>query len=218
MKVFRYIPLIPLLLAWPAVAQRKLTEATITYDIVINTSQEQARAADLMDGASSVIYLKGNSIRAEMISPLGTQATLMDGKTGEVTVLKDYGEQRYMIRMNAAEWKHSNRKYEGVVFTYANEYKTISGYNCQRAEGRLADGTLFHVYFSRDLVPVNKDFQYLNRNLPGLAMQYEAAVGSTRVIYTVSSIQFNPIPQTKFDVPKSGYRVLTYTESLGGGN
>ena len=199
-------------------AQRKLTEATISYDIVINTSEQAPQAADLLDGATSVIYLKGSSSRSEMISSLGTQATIIDGKSGEVTVLKDYGEQKYMIRMTPANWKQSNKKYEGVTFTYYDEFKTIAGYKCQKALGKLADGNTFTVYFTRDLLPVNKDFQYLNRNLPGLAMQYEASLGKTMVTYTVSTINFNPVPLTKFDLPRSGYRVMTYEESMGGGN
>jgi len=198
-------------------AQRRLTEATISYDIVINTSNSKPQAADLLDGATSVIYLKGNSSRSEMISSLGTQATIIDGKSGNVAILKEYGEQRYMINMSDENWKQSNQKYEGVTFAYENDFKTIAGYNCQKAVGRLADGTTFTVYFTKDLVPVNKDFQYLNKNLPGLAMQYEANIGKMVVTYTVSSINFNPVPQAKLDLPKSGYRVMTYEESKQAG-
>jgi GLPGLI family protein len=197
-------------------AQRRLTEATITYDIVINTTNKSPQATDLLDGATSVIYLKGSSSRSEMISSLGTQATIIDGKTRQVTVLKNYGDQNYMINLTPENWKQMNKKYEGVNFTYHNEFKLIAGHNCQKAIGRLADSTEFTVYFTKDLVPVNKDFQYLNRNLPGLAMQYEASMGNLMVTYTVSTINFNPVPQTKFDLPKSGYRVMTYEESLGG--
>lgn len=199
-------------------AQRKLTEATISYDIIISTSNVKPQGADLLDGATSVIYLKSNSSRSEMVSSLGTQATIIDGKTGEVAVLKDYGEQKYMIKMTPDNWKQSNKKYEGISFTYMNEYKTIAGYNCQKAVGRLADSSTFTVFFTKDLVPVNKDFQYLNKNLPGLAMQYEASLGKMKVTYTVSSINFNPVLQAKFDLPKSGYRVISYEESKGSGN
>jgi GLPGLI family protein len=195
--------------------QKKITEATITYDIVINTSNVKPQAADLLDGATSVIYLKGNSSRSEMNSSLGTQSTIIDGKTGKVTILKDYGEQKYMINMTPENWKASNRKYEGISFSYENEFKTIAGYNCQKAIGKLADSSTFTVYFTRDLVPVNKDFQYLNKNLPGLAMQYEATMGQLKVTYTVSSISFNLVPAAKFDLPKAGYRVMTYEESIG---
>ena len=200
-----------------AAAQRRLTEATISYDIVINTTNKTPQAADLLDGATSVVYLKSNSSRSDMISSLGTQATIVDGKTGNVTVLKEYGDQKYMITMTRENWKESNKKYEGITFSYVEEYKTIAGYNCQKAVGTLTDGSTFNVYFTRDLVPVNKDFQYLNRNLPGLAMQYEATLGNMLVTYTVSSINLNPVQQSKFDLPKSGYRVMTYEESKGGG-
>jgi GLPGLI family protein len=199
-------------------AQKKLTEATISYDIVINTNNSKPQAADLLDGATSVIYLKGNSSRSEMISSLGTQATIIDGKTGNVAVLKNYGEQKYMIKMTPENWKESNKKYEGIIFTYFNEYKMIAGYNCQKAIGKLTDSSTFTVYFTKDLVPLNKDFEYLNRNLPGLAMQYEASQGKKMVTYTVSNINFNPVSQTKFDLPTSGYRLMTYEESKSGGN
>ena len=193
--------------------QRKLTEAIISYDIVINTSNAAPQAADMLDGATSVIYLKGKSSRSEMISSLGIQSTIIDGNTGDVTLLKDYGDQKYMIKMTPDNWKESNKKYDGVTFSYIDEFKVIAGYNCQKAIGKLTDGTTFTVYFTKELVPTNKEFQYLNKNLPGLAMQYEASVGKLMVTYTVSSINFNPVPAAKMDLPKSGYRVISYEES-----
>lgn len=207
--------MIALVFSAPLFGQKKLTEATISYDVVINTDNKSPQAADLLDGATSIIYLKGNSSRSEMISSLGTQSTIIDGKTGNVTILKDYGEQKYMIKMTADNWKESNKKYEGVSFTFEDEYKTIAGYKCQKAIGKLSDTSTFTVYFTRDLEPINKNFQYLNKNLPGLAMQYEASLGKLKVTYTVSSINFNPVPASKFDLPKSGYRVMSYEESKG---
>ena len=194
-------------------AQKKLTEATITYDIIVSTNNKSPQAADLLDGATSVIYLKGNSSRSEMLSSLGKQSTIIDGKTGDVTVLKDYGEQKYMITMTPDNWRQSNKKYEGITFTYVEEYKTIAGYKCQKAIGHLPDTGTFIVYFTKDLEPINKDFQYLNKNLPGLAIQYEASLGKLMVTYVLSNINFNPVPASKFDLPKSGYRVMTYEES-----
>jgi GLPGLI family protein len=180
-----------MLMSLAANSQKRLTEATISYDIVINTDNSTPQAADLLDGATSVIYLKGNSSRSEMISSLGTQAT----------------------NLTPDNWKESNKKYDGIGFQYFDEYKMIAGYNCQKAVGTLSDGTSFTVYFTKDLAPVNKDFQYLNRNLPGLAMQYEGSLGKLMVTYTVANINFNPVPQAKFDLPRSGYRVMTYEES-----
>lgn len=195
------------------IGQKRLTEATITYDVIINTSNPNPQVADLLDGSSNVIYLKGSSSRSELISSLGTQSTIIDGKTGIVTMLKNYGEQKYMITMTPDNWAESNKKYDAIVFTYFEEYKTILGYKCQKAIGKLLDGSEFTVFFTKDLIPVNRQFQYLNKNLPGLAMQYEASIGTIMVIYTVANININPVPAHKLDLPKSGYRIITYEES-----
>ncbi|GAA4326802.1 DUF4412 domain-containing protein [Flaviaesturariibacter amylovorans] len=203
------------LLSVSAGAQKKLTEATITYDIVINTGTERPRAADFLDGATSTVYLKGNKSRTEMVSSLGTEATIIDDGAKAVFNVKEYGPQKYIIRMTPANWKDANRRYEDVKFSFTSESKTIQGYKCTKAVGKLADGSTFVVWYTPDLVPESTDFQYVNRNLPGLAMEYESNVGSLKVTYTVSKINMNPVPAAKFDLPKAGFRVLSYEESKG---
>jgi len=46
-------------------------------------------------------------------------------------------------------------------------------------------------------------------------MQYEAKLGDKIVTYTVSNISFNPVSQTKFELPRTGYRLMSYEESKG---
>ena len=203
------------LIGFSTKAQKKFTEGTISYDIVINTGTARPQAADFLDGATSTVYVKGNKSRTEMISSLGTQATVIDGASNTITILKEYGDQKYLIQLNPTEWKDANKKYEGVDFVISNETKNIIGYNCKKAVGKLSDGNTFTVWFTPDLVPENNDYQTANKNLPGLAMQYETAMGNLNVVYTVSKISFAPVPISKFDLPKAGYRVMSYAESKG---
>lgn len=199
-----------------ATAQKKFTEGTILYDIVINTSSDKPQNADFFDGATSAVYIKGNKSRTEMISALGTQSTIIDEAKNSIVILKEFGEQKYMINLTPAEWKDANKKYDGVVFTYINDsVKTILGYTCKKAIGKLKDGTSFTVWYTPQLVLENKDFQYANKNLPGLALEYETTLGNLKVTYTVSNISFSPVQAKKFDLPKSGYRVMSYEESKG---
>ena len=150
-----------------------------------------------------------------MVSSLGTQATIIDDTKNTVTIIKEYGDQKYIITLTPADWRDVNRKFENVTFTYSDDTKKIAGYTCKKAIGKLPDGTTFTVWYTPELVPDNKDFQYANRSLPGLAMEYESAMGNLRVTYTVSRISFNPVPAAKFDIPRSGYRIMTYQESKG---
>lgn len=196
-------------------AQKKFSEGTISYDIVINTGSAKTTAADFFDGATSTIYLKGPKSRTEMVSSLGTQATIIDGVKNTISILKEYGEQKYLIQLTPANWKEANRKNDNVQFSFSDETKTILGYKCSKAVGKLADGTTFTVWYTTDLVPENKDFQYVNKDLPGLAMEYESNVGALKVTYTVSKINLATVPAAKFDLPRTGYRVMTYEESKG---
>lgn len=213
MKQFSGFLLVGLLMFIQGSAQKRITEGTISYDIVVSSNEEKPTLASMFDGASSIVYIKGNLSRSEMISSLGTESRIVDAKTGKVTVLKEYGAQRYMINMTPSDWKDANKRYEDVNYTLTDEYKEIAGYKCQKAVGKFADGSTFTVWFTRDLVAEYRDFEYAYRSLPGLAMEFETNVGNLKVTYTVSKISFNVVPASKFELPKSGYRVMSYQES-----
>jgi GLPGLI family protein len=196
-------------------AQKRITEGTVSYDIVVNTGNKNPSIADLFDGATSIVYLKGYMSRFERVSSLGVESTIINGKTGQVNVLKEYGEQKYWITMTPEDWKDANKKYRDILFTFTDEYKEIAGYKCQKATGMMPDGAIINVYFTKDLIADNRDFEYAYKSLPGLAMEYETTIGSLKVTYTVSKISFNIVPASKFELPKSGFRVMTYNESKG---
>jgi len=181
----------------------------------VNTNDPNPKLADGFDGATNTVYIKGKLSRSELVSVFGTQSTLIDGRTGKVNVLKEYGDKKYMITMTPADWVEANQKYDSVSFTYENEYKTIAGYNCQKAVGKLKGGETFIVYYTKDLLPESRDFQYSYKNLPGLALEYESVLGNSKVTFSASKISFDPVPIAKFDLPRSGFRVLTYQESKG---
>jgi GLPGLI family protein len=205
-----------LLLTGNIFAQKRITEGTISYDIVVSTGRNaNPSIADMFDGATSIVYLKGYMSRFERVSSLGVESTIINGKTGNVNVLKEYGEQKYWITMTPENWKDANKKYKDIAFTFIDEYKEIAGYKCQKALGKSDDGTVISVFFTRDLIADNRDFEYAYKSLPGLAMEYETTIGSLKVTYTVSKINFSIVPASKFELPKSGFRVMTYNESKG---
>ena len=205
--------IISLVFFFPLFAQKKISEGSIVYNVVVNTNDPTPKLADGFDGATNTIYIKGKLSRSELVSVFGTQSTIIDGRTGNVNVLKEYGDKKYMISMTPADWIEANQKYDSVAFTYLDEYKTIAGYNCRKAIGKLKNGESFTVYYTTELVPENQNFQYSNRTLPGLALEYESSLGKNKVVFSASKISFDPVPASKFDLPKTGFRIMTYKES-----
>lgn len=196
-----------------AEAQRRISELSLVYDARITTGNAEPRMADAFDGATTTIYLKGNMSRSEMVSALFSSTTIHDTRTGTAVVLREVSGQKLLIRMNAGDWQQKNSKYQGITFTNTSETKVIAGYHCIKAEARMGDGSSFTVYYTPEIVPENKEYDYHFRNLNGLPLEYELTQGNLNIRYTVSRINLNPIPASKFDIPSSGYREMSYDES-----
>lgn len=207
------ILLITLIVAAPLAAQRKVSELTLVYDASVTTGSKEPRLADAFDGATKTIYIKGNMSRAEMVSAIFSSATIHDSRTGNSVVLREVSGQKLLIRMTATNWADINKRYDSITFTNTEESKIIAGYRCTKAVATLADGTTFNVYYTAEIVPENREYDYQFKNLNGLPLEYELAQGKLTIRYTVSKINMNPVPASKFDIPKTGYREMTYEES-----
>lgn len=194
-------------------AQKVLSEGSLVYNMSVETGAGEPKMADMFDGATTAIYLKGNQSRSELVSSLGSEATLYNASTGQGTILKDYSGQKLMITLTPQNWEDINKKYEGIVFENTGESATISGFNCKKAIAKLKDGTSFIVFYTTDATVSNKSYDAQFKTLPGLAVQYEKQSGKMKLKFTLSKINYNSVPASKFEIPKSGYRVLTYEET-----
>lgn len=197
-------------------AQKKVADITIVYDAVINTGAAEPKLADAFDGATTTVYLKGNLSRSEMVSALASFTTIHDARSGAAVVMQEVGGQKLLIRLTSDDWKDKNRKYEGIKFTNTNETKTLAGYTCKKAVATLKDGTSFTVFYTTDIVPENTDYNSQFNGLNGLPLEYELTQGSLNIRYVVAQVNLNPVPVSKFDIPKTGYREMTYEESKKG--
>lgn len=199
--------------AFSVKAQKVINEATLLYNISIQTGSTEPKMADMLDGATTTIYIKGSDSRSELVSAFGSEITIYDSKKGSGVILKDYSGQKLMITLSREDWDKKNSKYEGITFETTNETMQIAGYNCKKVIAKLKDGSSFVVYYTPDIDVADKNYDSQFKNLPGLALQYEWQSGKTRFKYTLSKINFDPVPSSKFEIPKSGYRVMTYAET-----
>ena len=193
--------------------QKNLTEGSIVYNISVETGSAEPKMADMLDGATTTIYLKGNQSRTEMISGLGNEATIYNATNGSGVILKDYSGQKLMITLTPQEWEKNNKKYDGITFDNTGETADIAGFNCKKAIAKLKDGSTFTVYYTTDVNVANKNYDYQFKTLPGLAVQYEMETRKMKFKFTLSKINYGTVPADKFEIPKSGYRILTYEET-----
>jgi GLPGLI family protein len=199
-----------------AYAQKVISEGTITYNIAIQNNKKEAQQAGGFNNATTTIILKGGLSRTDMVSTLGNETTIHDSKNGTAVILKEYSGQKLMITLTKENWIAKNKRSAGINFETAVETRVIEGYTCNKATAKLSDGSAIMVYYANSVNAFNKEYDPLFKNLPGLPVQYEFEKNNLRFIYTLNKVDLNAVAVSRFDTPKSGYRVMTYDESQQG--
>lgn len=193
--------------------QKIISEGILQYKISIESTKSENEMVNSLNGAELTLYLKPTVSRSEMKSTLGMESTVFNIRNGAGFILKEYSGQKLMISMNEENWSQKNRLYENMNFTLANEMFSIAGYQCKKATAILADGKVFTVYFDPSLLISNKKYNNAFFNLPGLPVQYELQSGNLNFKYILSRINYDAVPQSKFEAPKTGFRIMTYEEN-----
>lgn len=193
--------------------QKQITEGSLLYKISIESGKSEAAVANSLNDAELTVFLKPYASRTEMKSSLGIESTVYDNRSASGYILKEYSGQKLMISMNQTNWSQKNKMYENLAFLIADETITIGEYQCKKATASLPDGKLFTVYFDPSLQISNKKYNNAFSKLPGLPVQYELQSGNLNFKYTLVKVDYDAVPQSKFEVPKSGYRVMTYEEN-----
>ncbi|MFZ1528578.1 MAG: hypothetical protein WAT19_07505 [Ferruginibacter sp.] len=193
-------------------AQKLLTEALVEYDISISSSKGDA-LSDQLNGAKLTLYSRPGISRTEMVSSLGTESTVFDNKTGKGFILKEYSGQKLMITMTRENWQQKNQRNDNLKFEIAGETVVINGYNCKKATALTADGKTLTVYFTPEITLANTQYNNAFKQLPGLPVQYELQSGNLSFKYSLKKVSDEPVETSKFDAPKSGYRIMSFEEN-----
>lgn len=194
-------------------AQRLVTEASLTYKISIESIETGQSAPKPMGDATLSVLIKGNLSRTDMVSNLGNESTIFDNKTGKGAILREYSGQKLMITMNNDNWLQKNQVFRNLPFKTDNAEQMIAGFTSKKAVGKMEDGKDITVFYLPETQLQNLQYNNAFARLPGIPVQYQLESGNIRFTYVLASAQFDPVPSARFELPKSGYRVMSYEES-----
>ncbi len=190
---------------------RTVAECAVTYSIAAeedNTANKEV--IESLKATTKTVYIKGNDSRTDLVSPTFKQSVLYNKSSGQAVILREFGSNKFMTRLDNPKWIAENKRYEGIVFSYSGtETKTILGYECKKAVMQLKDGSSYTLFYATNIVPSVKEFEYQFRDVPGFVLEYESQEAEGRKIkYTATKINLSPVQASRFDVPTSGYRLL----------
>jgi GLPGLI family protein len=191
-------------------AQRVVADCTITYAISTEEGNADKDVTESLKASTKTVYIKGNDSRTDLVSPSFTQSLLYNKTTGNAVILREFGNNKFMTRLDNAKWMAENKRYEGMTVALAgNETKTILGYECKKAVIQMKDGSSFVLYYAPAIAPSVKEFEYQFKDVPGFVLEFESQeADSKKIKYTATKINLSPVQASRFDVPTSGYRLL----------
>lgn len=193
-----------------ASAQKTFSEGTITFDVHNIMDGKQVGGA-----ITCIQMVKGAHYRSDLISSIGAMSTIFDLREGAGAILRDFGSQKIMTLLNRDNWKEINKKFTELTYEITSDTMNVLGYTCTKAKALVEGETLLEVFFTRSLLPDNAEmFTQLGR-LPGLILSYSETSSSSTVTYTARSLSFDPVQIQKFDIPSSGYRIMSYEDTKG---
>jgi GLPGLI family protein len=204
------IPLVILLwsIVSAVVGQKRLSEGSLSFSVL--TYQDNKRIGDSLTAQH---FFKGAHTRTDLVGRTGKTTTFYDSREELGAIVRDFGSQKILIPLDATAWADKNAWYNPDNIIYLNEQLTILNYPCSKARINLRNGDFIHVWYTTAVVLDNKDTEFQMGDLPGLVLSYEFQKGATKVIYMGINLNFDPVPIQRFDIPSSGYRILSYAES-----
>ena len=188
-------------------AQKRFSEGTIGYSVTMISGGVKTPGETV-----SLQMIKGGHYRSELTSDVGKTTTIYDLSEAAGAILREFGTQKIMIPLRKKEWDLREQKKGIINFNFLEETKEILGYTCSKAVAEKADGTSIVLFFTKEIIPENKDMELQFQQLPGFVLEYESIQGDFTVNYKAKFLNFDPVPIQKFDLPKSGYRIMEYTD------
>jgi len=186
--------------------QRIVAECTVVYKV----ESQDAADASMRQKATKTVYIKSNNARIDLVAPSYTQSTIYNKTTATASVLRSFGEDKYMTPLNTKQWRSINAALDSIQIQITSDSATILDYSCKKAVLKLKDGTLVTVYFTAAIIPSVREYEYMFKDIPGFVLGYEMidAAGIKTAFRATQINLYNPVSASKFDIPTKGYRII----------
>ncbi len=192
-------------------AQRLVSDVKIIYKLQLPPEQLQTDA--MLEGSTLTQYIRGPLSRIDMNLNVVSYTYLINSREQNLVTLIDNHGDKYLIRSDKEEYDKELKLYAGIHFKDEPGTKDLVGYTCKKAIGTMPDGKTFEVYYTPDLIPENKHYNRRFVNLKGLPLEFEIITrAGARMNVIATQLDLHPIPASLFEVPVSGYKLISKEE------
>lgn len=192
--------------------QRIVAECTVVYKV----ESQDAPNASMRQKAIKTVYIKSNNARIDLVAPAYSQTTIYNKTTSTATILRSFGEDKYMTPLSLTQWRKVNASLDSVQIQITSDSISILDYTCKKAVLQLKDETQVIVYFTSAIIPSVREYEYLFKDIPGFVLGYEMKdTAGKKTVFRATQINlYNPVSASRFDIPAKDYRVIAADDSI----
>lgn len=180
-------------------------------DYTIEMSAEIRDSANALTSTGiKTISVSSKKVRSDYSSARILQSTIRDNAAGSAVILRETigDDSKYLRKLDADKWKKENIRFEELKYSITTESKKILNYDCKKATAQLKDGSLMIVWYTPAITVLSNENNFQFNAIPGLVLEYEIKNAQRSIHFTAASINFDPVPASKFAIPVSGYRII----------
>lgn len=171
--------------------KKKPITAIVTYTISYEGDWDPATLAQ--QPVEQIVKIMGNKHRTEIMSAGANIYIITNGDDSTNIVLLDISSMGLKYYMKTEKEKILAEMEEEPQINYLDETKTISGYECKKAEyitkDEYGDEVTTVVYYNEELGNPSTNFGGTFQGLKGIPMEYSVEAEQGTVTYTVTDVQ-----------------------------
>ncbi len=200
-----------LLLPVASQAQAPFVEGVLTYSVSVQPANGQESLGT--QAGTYTLTLKGGQVRRDLHMNSGYESTVLyDGRSSTGALLQATPDQKFAVRLTAAEMAARRAPYEKFSFQPNGKSETVAGQACQPGKVTYTNGTT--VSLCLGTTPVAPDVWLFSR-FPGITaipvqFDYRNKSGST-VRFRLEQVATTPVEASQFRVP-ADYKVISAAE------
>ncbi len=197
------LSLVLLLFGTSSFAQKKFSEATISYTIAIEGLPEDDPSAEMLKDATMKMVYKGDDVKMDMDMIMMKNIILMNAQTKKYTLLLDLMGQKFAIAMSEEEMNKSKEDAEKVKsVTKTSDSKKIAGYLCFKYVVIKINGDETVVWATTEIEPQakNPNDMYAGK-LEGFPLEYTNLTNGMSMKMQATAVNFDKVAASEYEIP-----------------
>lgn len=192
-----------------AMAQKKFSEGRIVYDVTLDPPANHEGVSQYT--GSYVLTIKNKQLKKEFSLNNGFENIMIYPGEQVVYSIKNIGNKKYAIQLNAEAAQQPYKKYENGKLNDKGKSAPLLGYDTRKGVMVYKDGSNTEVTYSADIVATVQVFERFP-DMQGLPMDFRFTTDDGVILhFRVREIQETPVESITFKVPVQ-YKIITNEE------